>query len=101
MEQAVLEGGRETIERLRPILYLENDRRDYSPALIRLVGSLGYRAWWHIVPIFNSENFTGSRANIFGSFASSNLLALPAEHRAIVNLKPVVDPDEWPIKGHL
>jgi FkbM family methyltransferase len=97
MEQAVLEGGREAIERLRPILYLENDRRGHSPALIRLVQSLGYRAWWHVVSIFNSENFAGSRANIFGAFASVNLLALPAERRATVDLKPVVDPDDWPI----
>ncbi|MEX0807792.1 MAG: FkbM family methyltransferase [Dongiaceae bacterium] len=97
MEQAVLEGGRETIARLRPILYLENDRRDHSPALIRLVESLGYRAWWHSPPMYNPDNFFGSNRDLLPGGISLNLLALPADRRAEINLDPVGGPDDWPI----
>ena len=45
MEAEVLAGARETIARLRPLLYLENDRAEHSRALIELVRSLGYRAF--------------------------------------------------------
>jgi FkbM family methyltransferase len=97
MEVAVLEGGRETIRRLRPALYLENDRRDRSPDLIRTLESLGYRAWWHTVPMFRRDNFTGNAENIFKSVISLNLLALPAERGAKIALTPVAGPDDWPI----
>ena len=97
MEMAVLEGGRETIRRLRPVLYLENDRRDRSPDLIRTLESLGYRAWWHIVPMFRPDNFAGNADNIFNGVISLNLLALPAERAAEIALAPVAGPDDWPI----
>ncbi|MDZ4737128.1 MAG: FkbM family methyltransferase [Rhodospirillaceae bacterium] len=97
MEQSVLEGGRETIERLRPILYLENDRRDHSPALIRLIESLGYRAWWHSPPMYNPHNFFGTTRDLLPGAISLNLLALPADRRAEINLEPVAGPDHWPI----
>ncbi|MEX2201531.1 MAG: FkbM family methyltransferase [Dongiaceae bacterium] len=96
MEGAVLEGGRETIRRLRPALYLENDRRDRSPDLIRLLQSLGYRAWWHAVPMFRPDNYAGNGENIFRTVISLNLLALPAEHRSEIDLAAVAGPDDWP-----
>src|SRR5262249_3119986 len=42
MELAVLRGARQTIEKCRPILYLDNRRRENSPAIIELLQSLGY-----------------------------------------------------------
>ena len=96
MEQAVLEGGRETIARLRPALYVECDRRDKSAALIELILSFGYRAFWHSPMFFNPENFAGNRENVFGNTASGNLLALPAERVGSIDLPPVKGPDDWP-----
>ena len=43
MEADVLAGARETIQRLSPALYVENDRPDKSEALIALILDLGYR----------------------------------------------------------
>jgi FkbM family methyltransferase len=96
MEQAVLEGGRETITRLRPVLYVECDRRDRSPALIELILSFGYRAFWHSPLYFNPHNFAGNGRNVFGNTASGNLLALPAERVGPISLPPVKGPDDWP-----
>ncbi len=96
MEQAVLEGGRETIARLRPALYVECDRRDRSPALIELILSFDYRAFWHSPAFFNPGNFAGKRQNVFGNTASCNLLALPAERVGPIALPPVKGPDDWP-----
>jgi FkbM family methyltransferase len=100
METAVLEGGRDTIKRLRPILYLENDRRDRSPELIRMLGTLGYRAWWHAAAMYRDNNFCGERQDIFPGVISLNLLALPAERRAEINLAAVTGPDDWPLATH-
>ena len=97
MEAAVLEGGRETIRRLQPALYLENDRQDRSPGLIRTLESLGYRAWWHKVPMFRPDNFAGNAENVFRSVISLNLLALPAGRAARIALTPVTGPEDWPI----
>lgn len=78
-ELEVLDGARDTIARLRPILYLENDRPDNSALLIDRVLSFGYRLWWHVVPLFNSANHRGNAKNIFGGVASFNVICVPRE----------------------
>jgi FkbM family methyltransferase len=79
MEAQVLEGARETIARARPLLYVENDRLDRSPQLIALVRSLGYRAWWHLPPLYNPANYARNPANVFRGVASANLFCAPEE----------------------
>jgi FkbM family methyltransferase len=79
MEADVVTGARETIKRLRPILYLENDRADKSPGLIQLVQSLGYRLWWHVPPLFNPDNHARRPDDVFGRIVSVNVLCLPRE----------------------
>lgn len=96
MEQAVLEGGRETIARLRPALYVECDRRERTPTLIAYIMSFNYRAFWHSPMFFNPENFAGNSQNVFGNTASANLLALPAERVGPIDLPAVKGPDDWP-----
>ncbi|CAA7613882.1 FkbM family methyltransferase [Magnetospirillum sp. SS-4] len=78
-EGEVIAGAVETIRRLRPVLYVENDRMDKSAALIAAILGLGYRLWWHVVPLFNPGNFRGNADNVFGILASKNMLCLPAE----------------------
>lgn len=79
MEHAVLSGARETIGRLRPILYVENDRIEKSPALIELIRSLGYQMWWHAPPLFNPENYFAVQENEFPNVVSLNVFCLPTE----------------------
>jgi FkbM family methyltransferase len=77
MEQPVLEGARETIGRLKPILYVENDRRDKAASLIRYIDGLDYHMYWHSPPLFNPNNHAGNAQNVFGSIVSINMLCCP------------------------
>ncbi len=96
MEAEVLSGARETIVRLRPALYVENDRQAQSERLIKLIDELGYNMWWHLPPLFNPGNFAQARQNIFGGIASQNLLCLPKETPAEVShMRAVTGPKDW------
>jgi len=77
MEIDVLEGARRIIGAYRPVLYAEADRTDKAPALIALLGELGYRAWWHLTPLYNPANFARDGENAWPNIVSINLLALP------------------------
>jgi FkbM family methyltransferase len=79
MESMVLRGGRETILRMRPIMYIENDRPDRSKELIELLWALQYDLHWHITPYFNEKNFFGIESNIYGKTSSFNMLCMPRE----------------------
>lgn len=95
MELDVLLGARQTLARCHPILYLENDRADKSPALIELLFSMDYRAWWHVSPLFNPNSFTGNQNNIFGGTVSINVLCQPRKQaRPVSGLPEISHPDE-------
>lgn len=100
-EERVLRGAHSTIGRFRPALYIENDRRDQSPALLTYLAGLGYDAFWHLPPLFNPDNFFRHRVNPFGDILSINVLALPKE-KPRPALEDVVvyhsqNVDEWPL----
>lgn len=78
-EAEVLSGARETLWRLRPLLYVANEDPSLSPQLVALVQAHGYRLWWHTPPRFNAANFAGERANVYGTERSVNLLCVPEE----------------------
>ena len=93
MEVPAIEGAAETIRRLRPILYVENDRREHSDALVRLIASLDYRLYWHLPRLFNPDNFAANPDNVFADFISRNMLCLPAESTVKVEkMQPVKMP---------
>ena len=84
MEQPVLEGAAQTIARCRPLLYVENDRKDRSAALIATIAGMGYTLYWHTPPLYNPENFGGHRQNVFGRVASWNMLCVPVGKKMTV-----------------
>ena len=95
MEVPALRGARETIRRLRPILYVENDRPANSPTLIALLLEFGYRLYWHLPPLYSVENFRGDPENIFDGIVSINLLGLPAERtQTLSGFREVTHPDD-------
>lgn len=69
MELDVLEGGRETIQRCRPVLSVEADREEQVPALLDWLRAADYRLWWHR-PLLGP---------LWPNIVSVNLLALPVE----------------------
>jgi FkbM family methyltransferase len=79
MEAEVVIGAHETIRRLRPILYVANERMEKSPKLIALLRSHGYRLWWHAPPLFNPDNHARRSDDVFARAVSVNVLCLPRE----------------------
>lgn len=76
MEEEVLLGAKDTIARLKPILYLECDRKEKEQSLLKLIHSLGYRMFWHTPTLFNEKNYAGKSENIFGETVSQNIFCI-------------------------
>lgn len=93
-EVQVLSGARETLARCRPALYVENDRKEQSAALIRLLQELGYSLWWHLVPLFPGENHKGNPENVFGNATSFNMVGLHRTRKPLTGLRPVQGPED-------
>jgi FkbM family methyltransferase len=95
MELAVLRGAAETIERCRPVLYVENDRLQNSPPLIEYLMSLGYLLYWHLPPLYHPANYFHNPQNVFGKIVSSNMLCVHRSVRSSISgLKPIQRADE-------
>lgn len=96
-EADVLRGAAATLSTHRPVLYVENDRRERSASLIALLQQLGYRLWWHLPRLFNPGNFRRHAENVFGNVVSVNMLCLPVEdgRQAGSGLRAVAGPDDW------
>jgi FkbM family methyltransferase len=73
-EIEVLKGGTETIKRLRPLIYVENDRPEKSQELIGKLFDLGYECFWHFPSLFNPDPMIHD-----DSFTSVNMLCKPKE----------------------
>jgi FkbM family methyltransferase len=98
MELQVLQGARQTIDRCRPYLYVENDREEHSAALIEMIFQLGYRCYWHLPPMFNPKNYFGNADNIFSNIISINMLCIPIERQlpSSIRLRQVESPQsKW------
>ena len=96
MEQEVLLGAAETIVRCRPVLYVENDRRKNSRALLALIMSWRYRIWWDFPHLYDPQNFAGASEDPFAEMRSRNVLCLPEEKPLVGQGDPIASPDEWP-----
>lgn len=95
MELQVLEGAKNTIARLGPFLYVENDRDEMSKELIQWLLSAGYRLYWHLPPLFSADNFFANPENVFGSLISANMLAVPASSTIeVTRMRQITSPDD-------
>jgi FkbM family methyltransferase len=73
MEKAALMGAEGKIRENKPFLYVEDDRKEKSPALREYLRSLGYILYVHCPPFFNPGNFAEEKDNIFDNTISLNL----------------------------
>ena len=76
MEGAVIEGAKETIGKFRPVLYVENDRKEKSKALIEQLMAADYRLFLHRPPLFNPDNFFGNTEDVFEGMGSFNMICI-------------------------
>jgi len=100
-EALLVKGAEATLGRSHAPLYLENDRREQSPALLATLFALGYDAWWHLPRLFSPENYFGNAENLFAGIVSVNILcrhrARPGADPGSADLKKVAALDEWPL----
>lgn len=94
METELLQGAADTIGRLRPLLYVEADRKDRLPALFDRLRSLGYRMWLHAPPLFAADNYFGHAEDVFPDIVSMNLLCVPRGHACpVAGLEEIESPE--------
>ena len=97
MELSVLKGAEATIRRTRPILHIENNKREKSAALLGWLLAQDYRLYWRITPYFNPANHFGAAVDLFEGAVESNIIGF---HRSadveIAGLPEVHDPSMWP-----
>jgi len=96
MERDVLIGARNTVQKLRPVIYVENDNQEKSPALITWLFDAGYRLWWHRPVLFNPDNYFGNSVNIYGAICSQNMLAVHGSVSTEIALPEITDIDDFP-----
>ena len=98
-ELNVIQSAAATIARTRPILYLENDVREKSAALLDHLLNDEYIVYWHPAPIFEPDNFFGNPANHWAprNIISMMMLCVPKERDSAltVGLRKVTRKDDW------
>jgi FkbM family methyltransferase len=95
MEIEVLKGMAETIQRFRPAMYVENDRRHKSAALVGHLLGLGYRLYYHVSAVFPATNFFANPVNVFGAAGAFNMICLPGERsHSAGGLREITHPNE-------
>lgn len=98
MELNVIKGGEKLIRRTSPIIYLENDRVENSKDLIDFISSLDYRLFWHVVPLYNKNNFFKNSDNIFDNISSFNMICIKNGIPVKMNLPEIHDSSLHPLK---
>ena len=58
MEEQVILDARTFIKQHKPILYVENDRKEKSPSLIRTLLDMDYRLYWHLPTLTRDDIFS-------------------------------------------
>ena len=97
MELEVLKGAAAAIAANRPILYVENNRIDKSPALVGWLLDAGYALYWHKPLVFNPDNYFGVKENFYGRTIAHNMLCVPPERSVdTTGLKPIKSIAELP-----
>lgn len=81
MEARVIRGARELIRKLRPFIYVENDRIENNESLSSLLKSMEYRLFQHFPQYVTSEDVEPE----LNGMVSLNLLCVPSEMNVVVN----------------
>jgi FkbM family methyltransferase len=96
MELDVLRGACKTIQKYRPIIYLENDRVERSPELCNFLIEKKYELYWHMPELISKTNFFNYPLADNERIISINMLALPCEKKYDSFGLKKVNPQEHP-----
>lgn len=80
MEADVIRGAAATIERCKPVLYLDHGE-DARPEIAEALDAVGYVAFWHLGPFFNPQNAFKNQQNIWPNqhVLAANLICMSQE----------------------
>lgn len=79
-EEKVLIGAIGTINKYKPILYIECTNPKNSKKIISRVFDLEYQAFWHIFSYYNPDNYFKQKKNIFAEFHPEvNIICFPKD----------------------
>ena len=78
MELDILMGGKNFLEKFRPILWIEN-HQFYPNEINKFLLENDYNAYWVYSNMFNESNYFINDNNYFGELATLNTLAIPKE----------------------
>ena len=100
MELEALQGSIDSIEKFRPIMYIEDDREDKHDSLLEFIKSLNYVVYKHAAPLYNPNNYFGNDKNLFSfiendseiHYHSLNLFCYPSEAAC------PIDPSIYPME---
>jgi len=94
-ESQILDGAQSFIARLRPVIFVEANRKEEAAAIIRQLTVMDYKLYWHLDFLFRRGNFNSRSEDIFNGSFDVNLLALPSEMKAsVTKFEPVTGPDD-------
>ncbi|PRD52904.1 FkbM family methyltransferase [Phyllobacterium myrsinacearum] len=79
MDADVLIGMRNTVQRLRPVIYVECNSVDDGAGIKSALGQNGYKFFLARTAAYNARNFAECSDNIFGVACETGLLLLPDE----------------------
>lgn len=80
-ELNVLKGAEKLITKDWPLLYMENDRKYNSAALLEWLVAHGYHCYWHCPPLYREDNFRKYAHNMFGVCDSKNIICCRDRNR--------------------
>lgn len=96
----VIRGATQTLEQLKPLLYIEWTSCDSKPGLIyTILKSMGYKMYWSLSPLFNAQNFNQKEDDILGNALLINILcAHESKDFTFQGFTPIQSPaDDWRI----
>lgn len=93
MEADVLRGARKTISKYKPILFIENNEdntKENSRETIKLIQKFGYKAYWHISPYYNENNYYKNKNDLFKKYGNEiNMICFPKNSKFFCDLPEV------------
>ncbi len=102
MEKDVFEGANNTLKRLQPILFFEQNSENNFLVIQDTLLRLGYKCFWSVTKAFPKFNIRKNSQDIFAGNTETNILAIPdnmvekfgfLQHLAGVDAKTYNRPD--------
>jgi FkbM family methyltransferase len=84
MESSAIIGASGTIEKHRPILYVECTSIENGWTIMNVLHPYGYRMWLHRCEAFALDNFNHSTVDLFENAVETNLVCIPSERDKLI-----------------